>query len=289
MIIHTVSETTRLNADRQVVFTDYALYFASCNGFEASFGHIRTISDSLQAAIAVAEKGCQPEYPVGDIIALACKYHPNYAATAGEIVGALLAADGAPNFDFGALDRRYGPLAFAAPERYPGDAAYVACPLDLFEASVKAALYERLGNGSTQRTIEPRCGTIMQDLPGTLQGNWFTEPGEWGPLEAAGKVMVLIHGNFDPTIGVASVGAVVGTQGRIDFTPRHSGSFNREFSEVTPGATIYCYAGDIAHDDRSLPGKLLVQLVDATTLLVEYQSGDCGDSETFSNPVTFIR
>jgi hypothetical protein len=287
--IFQVTETTRFNVDREVTLRDYALYFAPCSQIEASYGHIRTISDSLQTAITAAEKECQPEYPVGDIMALACAYFPNYIATAGEVLGTLVAEDGAPNFDFGALDWRYGPLPFASPGRYQGNAAYVACPLDLFEASLKATLYERLGNGSTQRTVEPRCGTIMLDMPGTLQGYWFTESGDAGELGRSGKSLALIYDNVDPTIGVASLGNAVGMQGRIDFTARHSGPFNREFNEVTPGPAIYCYASDIANDDRALHGKLLVQLVDATTLRVEYRPGECGESETFSTPLTYIR
>lgn len=290
VIIYRVSETTRFaNSDHHVLFRDYALYLASCSQFNTSYGHIRTISDALVAKIATAQKDCQPEYNVGDFSALACSYYPKYQAKAGEQIGSLATGEKDPNFDISGIDYRHGPLQFANQDRYKGDQPYIACGLDFFTATLKATFYDRLGGGQAKRTVEPRCGTIAQDLSGTLQGNWFTEAGEWGNLEAAGKAIAFVHQNLDGVIAVVSLGREFGTVGKIDFMPKHDGTINRDFSEVKADGAIYCYQGNIPKDDQSLRGKVITQLTSTTTLKIEYQSGHCASAETFTSPKAYIR
>ena len=79
--------------------------------------------------------------------------------------------------DFGSYDVRTQPLNYANPQRPlngPSDQWFhITCPLDYFPPDKVTALYNLLGN-TTKRTIEPRCGAMMQDIKGTPQGNWFT-------------------------------------------------------------------------------------------------------------------
>jgi hypothetical protein len=72
-------------------------------------------------------------------------------------------------------------------------------------------------------------------------------------------------------------------QGKWDLAPVHSGTVNREFSEITPGDSVYCYQAS------GMPGRILIQLTTTTTLSIEHQSGTCTGKVAFINSVAYQR
>ena len=123
----------------------------------------------------------------------------------------------------------------------------------------------------------------MQDIFGTLQGNWFHEdiprgqPGEWY------QHLSFLHLNTDPAKAIITIGGVLANPARWIFTPANEGDINRQFSEVAPGTTIQCYQAD------NQTGIILVQLTDETTLTIEQQPGSCSNPRQFFKPSTYRR
>jgi len=84
------------------------------------------------------------------------------------------------------------------------------------------------------------------------------------------------------------------------FTPAHSGTTDREFSEITADGKIYCYQGsqegfsgsNVDKNGNPIENrtpKYLLQLIDDTHIKVESQIGACSANEKFSNPVIYER
>ena len=63
----------------------------------------------------------------------------------------------------------------------------------------------------------------MQDKAGTLQGNWFLK----GVGGSGDNVVFFGYDNFDPSLGIVSVGGVFAEPGKMEFTPGGSGLRNR--------------------------------------------------------------
>ena len=103
------------------------------------------------------------------------------------------------------------PLAFANPDRYFSDLDLrlnVVCPFDGFTPEAKAEQMSRIGGYDGQpRTVEPLCGEVMQDVPGTAQGNWFAG-GFAGPVDCPNELS-LVHDYIDPTKSAISVGRTI--------------------------------------------------------------------------------
>jgi hypothetical protein len=134
----------------------------------------------------------------------------------------------------------------------------------------------------------------MYDVAGTAAGAWFKnslKPGNITDQEA----LALIHDNLKPNLAKMSMAGVVS----YTFTSTHSGTINREFSEVNVDGKIYCYQSDDNFDGSYLNKdgktitkkgtKYLLQLVDDIHLKVEVQSGICDANESFRNPEIFER
>jgi hypothetical protein len=117
-----------------------------------------------------------------------------------------------------------------------------------------------------RRTVEPRCGTVMQDVAGTAQGNWFayaTTGMSNEPPPQEDRVVSLVHDAMYPTRPVMSVGNVsnVGA-GRYYFTPQASGRVNRDFTALTLGAGVYCY--EMLTDQNGTPQSAGIVLMEVT-------------------------
>ena len=95
--------------------------------------------------------------------------------------------------------------------------------------------------------------------------------------------MVAINRLDDPTIGAISIGGTIAQRGEWHFNPAHTGTVNREFSEISPGASIYCYQAS------GLPGRILIQLVTAGTIRIEHQSSPCSAKTAFISPFAYQR
>jgi hypothetical protein len=149
--------------------------------------------------------------------------------------------------DFGALtDTRFQISGFANPSRHNLNRGF--CPLNYFAPGVLPPSYSSPGyiSGTTPipRTAAPLCGTIMQDIPGTAQGDWYF-PAADPMLDSA--QMALVHDAVFTSSEVFSVG-VNNTvpaifQGKSFFQPKMVADGTRieyDFGLVNDNK-IYCY------------------------------------------------
>lgn len=285
----TVTSITRSTAKKsgQIFTDDYSLSFNPCKEVAGWFGHITSLAPKL-AEMVESGASCDTRHPRPEDEYTYCQKRVNVKLSAGEVIGET-GAGNTRGLDWQLNDKRSKSLEYANPKRYRDESFHFVCPLDYFSADLKSVLYDKLGSEQTKRTIEPRCGEVEQDEAGTLQGNWFADkripaddPESWG------KTLSLTHDNIDPAIGVVVIGGVIADPGTIGFLPSKSGTVNREFSEVIPGETVYCYRST-SNISRMSSGKVLLELVDAETLKAEHKSGSCGSGESFSNPTTYYR
>ncbi len=179
---------------------------------------------------------------------------------------------------------------------------------DLYSGDLKNTLYSKFGTYAfvkyedkkleekketyfLPRTIEPICGSPHQNVYGTAQGDWFSsDTGGNDNPEFSGDGLSLIHDNIDPRIGKMVIGGNFAEVGIITFNPRHIGSINREFSEVEPSNTVYCYQQEEGIDfNRYFDGIVVLQLIDEHNLKIERQSGDCKEAMSFVSPFNYER
>ncbi len=268
---------------------DYAIDFSPCRDIYTNFGHVTKLSPALESAIAGKNGNCQTQRPRPGDEYTYCRYEISITLKAGDAIGE--AGGGTPTgLDWQVLDYRAKPLAYANPKRYRESSLYFACPLDLYTPAIKATLYSKLGYSNQKRTVEPLCGLVNQDILGTAQGNWFTG----GPNVAAdspetwSQGLALVHDNIDASVGVVSIGGVIGNPGRIMFTPASNGTVNREFSEVRADGIIYCYEGR-SGPPGSQTRKVLIQMTNDTNMNVESQSGTCTGTLSFTSSTLYQR
>ncbi len=262
--------------DGQVRTDDYHLFFSPCRGVSISFDHIHTLAPKLAAAVAHGAS-CSDTHPRPTDTYRYCNKDADILLMPGEELGTA-GGGAAAGFDFGAADSRQPALIYANQKRY-GKADHTVCPINLFTEPLKSALMTRF-----KRTAEPRCGEVAQDKAGTLQGNWYSFMGGSGGVGSWAKSLALVHDNLDPSIGIVSIGGLKGLVLRLPFTPHSVGSLNREFSSVTADSTVYCYQVDNPGGRTAGGGALppqnnhsvLIQLVSATELRIQAQSGVCG-------------
>jgi hypothetical protein len=146
--------------------------------------------------------------------------------------------------DFGPIvDTRMQIQGFIDPGRHNLNRGF--CVLNYFVPSLQTTYTAMLGamNGSTvvPRTIPPLCGTIMQDIPGTVQGDWYF-PG--APNIPEDPHLALVHHNVVPSTGTFSCGtSIPAFTGSHDFNPKTSADgtrINYDFGLVRDNQ-IYCY------------------------------------------------
>ena len=260
---------------------DHSISFALCKDVYGYFNHVKFLSDEV--ATLLAHQEC---FAFADGNTGTCEKPLFESVAAGTLLGQVGRLQG--NFDFGALDMRVT-HAFANADRYRfARTPHIVCPYDYYEGDLKEQLYALL-----PRTQEPRCGVVVLDAPGTLQGAWY-QPGSDAVI-GWDQQLAFVTDNYDPTIAVIAAGGTFTEPGRVEFTSTTSGSTNRAFRDVTADGTLYCYERDgsgrherVQNSDL-LSGKILVQLVSATELQIERQSGGCGAADAFFSPTTYFR
>jgi hypothetical protein len=292
VVILQIDSTARLKGEEER-FVDYSLSFSPCRDRLLKFGHLTTISDDLLDAPYQSPDASCNEYGVGDVTYRHCSTGVRIEVDAGTVVGTAGGiADGSAALDLWAFDLAADSFAWANPQRYPSDEGmmlHVVCPLDLFTADARNAQAVRLGGHSGEpRTLKPRCGEVNQDQLGTAQGNWFTgtETTMLGPWD---HHLALVHDNVDPSIGAFSIGGILSDAAVWHFTPAADGNINRDFPDVEAGGGIYCFEGLRSGHGLTLNGRILIQLVDETELLIEHQPGTCRDPLVFTTPVAYQR
>lgn len=299
---------------------DYSVEIALCRGLSVSLNHFSEISPEIEAAWAASEKQCDAgQYHFGTDMSTyysPCQSYFQKGLKAGDLMGYIGTFEGgtvtlSTAIDFGAYNFNSEPLAFANPSRYSDYNLHAMCGLDLFTEELRTEYYGKLAyiehnisSGQPEvilRVGEPLCGETMQDISGTLQGNWFAgNPGIGS--NSTEYMMALVHNITNYSIPEISLEGQTELGGNIsfNFTAMHIGAINREFSEVTPGEQIYCYQDVIVGGsgtqldkkgnpvDESAP-KYLIRLVDETHLQIEKKAGVCGVNEEFASPFTYER
>lgn len=274
---------TSIAGHKDLVTGDFSIFFALCKDVYGYFIHVKKLSEGLKSLVRDIE--CERW---SDASEERCTRLLEEKVDAGFLLGEVGGEQG--NFDFGTYDYRVtlgfvNPSRFGPPE-YKPRSLHIVCPLDYYDDA--SEFYEKIS-----RTQEPRCGVVMQDIAGTLQGNWYHgdatnfDPDSWR------KSLAFVHENDKPEQSVISIGGVFTDSGRWLFTERESGQINRKFADVTADGKTYCYQAEIpTFPQDPLPsGRIIVQLTSGTELKIEHQNGNCGDdgSYEFTSPTTYER
>jgi hypothetical protein len=287
-------EYTEYFEDAAKYFTDYSITFAPCRNQLLKFGHISLLNPLLADAITRSKPEFCSEYGLSPTTYKHCSTAVELNVDAGTVLGT---AGGIMQksiaLDLWAFDLNTPPLAYANPDRYMTQPQnlqlHVVCPLDLFTEDLRVLQANRLGGfGGEGKDGELACGGVMQDVPGTAQGKWFTGQ-ESGVPDSWDRHLALVHSNFDPTVAAISIGGTVMESGVWYFIAEAEGTVNRDFSEVCPGGPIYCYDGAESSFGDPYPGRLFIQLVTETEMFIEHSAGTCGSDMDFVDPVTYTR
>ena len=254
---------------------EFSMFFALCKDVIGYFIHIKALSAEVKDLVREIECTVWTVNP-GNVCARRLVRH----VPAGTVLGEVGDIQG--NFDFGAYDYRTN-LEYANQHRYGNPDATgfsrprslsIVCPLDLYDDETRSELYAKIA-----RTAEPQCGVVMQDVPGTLQGNWFLPN---AAIHSGDQALAFVHDNGDPSTAVISIGGTFMTYTKWQFKPQTAGLTNRGFADVTLDENIYCYKAD-------QPGRIIVRLSSATELVIEHQQESCTGAAEFESPTTYMR
>ena len=268
--------------DGSPVVPEFYIPLTPCEGLQVGYNHVRNISDKLRAAMDAVDpkwKACKNYTFEGGFTSYQCGYNVDILVKAGEQLAT------SPKMDLGLRNYNIQPLPFANLDRYEDD-KYTLCPFDPFPDDMKEEYLKIMGDNGVFRTAEPRCGTIMLDIPGTAQGFWYGSAS--GEVDLSQKIAVLAPMNYNPEVLGIGLGFAFPTQGLLRFRLRTSGTINREFSKISPSSTIYCYYND-GTGDCGAEWKILIQMTDETHLKIEQQNGSCSGNEEFISPFNFER
>jgi hypothetical protein len=295
-------EYTLDNRSRSYAVTGYVITYTVCDGLVLILAGYVDVAPEIKALLSGEwSQGCQYGVVKHGTVQGFCGYSPNYRVKAGQLVGWVQKkANGDLPFEVWADNYNVAPRSDVNWGYYDSRTAHIICLFDLYSGQLRDAYYSKFGvvrDGTfIARTIEPRCGQVVQDIVGRIQGMWFDGPPQGVDVGFIGGVVGFLHDNIDPTKGVISVyGGIMSdsNSGVIVFVPAHSGRVNREPSEVGADGQVYCYSGSgntgSYPGSWGVPGKILVQLIDDHHIRVEYQDGDCGGSYSFVNPYTYQR
>ncbi len=248
---------------------DYTIYFASCKDVIGYYNHVKEIFPELQKMV---DNG-RCEF-TGETKTTRCNVQIFESIKAGTLVGRVGRLQG--NFDFGTFDLSKN-LTFANPSRYGIRSLHIQCPFGYYDSNNR----EKFFNLITRNDAE-QCGSVAQDVAGTLKGNWFFGNSRADMGTDWNKYLAFVNDNKDPSTQVVSIGGTFTDAGKLEFKPQSSGMVNREFSQVKPDDNIYCYEGSIS-------GRIVVQMTSDTQLKIEKQNGSCAGSFAFSNPTIYER
>ena len=282
-----------------VNFSDYTLEFQPCDEVYLYFHNVLTLTypPFVQAAQQVLQT-CHfssvkqnEEYCSGAV---------NIHVSAGQFIGT------ASSMDIGARDLRLstGKSAFIDPAKScpTGDIferCFTVCPFDYFTSSSITQIKFTSSDGLISRTEPPVCGSVYNDVPNTLQGNWFNSTISVASISPESQDLFLGPDHIQIGLQIISIGNTASTIpfGIYQFYALNSGLMNRNFSQVTADGKIYCYQTfpppppQNAHS-MNQTSILLMQLVNSTTVRIEkISSSSCGSgSWTFDSSYTdFLR
>ncbi|HEV2412761.1 MAG TPA: hypothetical protein VGS28_03075 [Candidatus Saccharimonadales bacterium] len=241
-------------------YYDYKIWFTACDKLLGGyFIHVYGLSSQLAAAFGPLDAnqitsnvmGHESWGPGIDVEDVNYTKFVNVNLNAGAEIGtAGGAANFTTNFDFGLSDsRKVGQTADPAIWK-PNDDNYV-CSLDYFSASVRKALYGKIGDfNNLSPAADQQCGQVYQDQDGTAQGVWVvkgtnkTNQSVWSLNQ---HLISFIHDNIVPhnyMVGFSSdVQQTLGFQDSSAYivTPSSSGNVDRPFNDVVANGSTYCY------------------------------------------------
>ncbi len=257
---------------------DYTFYFALCKDVIGYYNHVKTVSPKMQALI---DKYDCEDFSKQDANSCTIVLDLDLFEDA-ELMGTVGLKQG--NWDFGLIDLRVD-LPFVNPERHAERTLHIQCAYDYYPADMKKTFYDLIPRE------DGTCGRTMQDVAGTLMGNWFHEDAEEKIVIDWQMYLAFVEDNYFPDTKVVSVGGIFTNPAKYEFYSKDSGRVNREFSQVTSDGNIYCYQSEeVEKFQGSRPsGKVVVQMTDKETLKIEHQSGSCSGNEVLSNPEIYRR
>lgn len=262
----------------KVINVDYDIEYALCRELTGRFGHVSELGPQFKD---VKFDQCDSYAGGPGEEYTKCSSDTQVKVQAGEVIGTA-GGKNSSALDMWMEDSRLPDPPMAG--SFPSYDLKATCAVDYYSSELRDKLLKYFGGWNMDRkesrTVEPLCGQWAQDKAGTLQGNWHKAGGDRSDWSIA---LSLVHDFVNPGIGAVSVGGQIAEAGVWEFTPTHSGTINREFSEVTPGDKTYCYTG------KSKAGKFLVQLVDADNLKIEHRQGSCSANEALSRPTNYQR
>ncbi|MEK7471633.1 MAG: hypothetical protein AAB624_00085, partial [Patescibacteria group bacterium] len=274
----------------------YQITFYPCQEFKSYLTHLGTISDRLKAEFDKADKDCQDFVFDSSGTTTKCTAIMNLKVSSGEQAGTN---DGFGGVDWGAVDFRIS-AEYVVPSHYDGDYPHYTSPVLYLRDDLKTKMLDKLGSwdGEVERTVEPRVGSLDQDIKGTAQGNWFVGDKNFYNSQDFSPFLALLHDYIDPTQPEFSMGTSVSglTSGVYSFTVSSSGQNNRDFKDVKPDGKVYCYdtwlsGRSSGHVNLSTPtGVILLKVPDDLSLLVEHQTGSCDTVRSMTaSATTFTR
>jgi len=303
-----ITEILKADSSGKYIPSGYVVRYIVCDGLVLDFASYTSLIKSLRDELSNQKPNCKygilkPGHtggPEGQ-----CYFSVKYKVKSGEEIGWVQAVKNGQSYDlpFEIWAANYNKPArsdvnwnFYNDDRY----AHSMCTFDLYAGDLKKQFYSKFGGMVVrgddkqknyvfvQRTIQPVCGQVNQDVVGTIQGMWYGGDSSEKDLEFQGKGLAFLHNNIDPTQGEISIGGNVTKQaGVIMFQPTHSGKINREPSEVKSDGKIYCYNSD--QGGTGVGGKVLVQLIDAHHVRVEHLAGSCGTGDAFKRAFGYQR
>ena len=125
------------------------------------------------------------------------------------------------------------------------------------------------------------CGSYLQDVPGTAQGNWFLSGiRDKNPEDPH---LALVHSNIHPARAVFSVGTSIRDlrSGKYEVLPVEKGLLDRDFKDITPDGYTYGFRV-VRHDNIAFDGIVIVRMPDAETLWIEALSGATTDLSSWA-------
>ena len=243
---------------------DYSINFSLCKDVIGYYNHVKTISETIQTI--VDSKQCEAfgsSEECTTVISLD-------RISEGTLLGTVGHSQG--NFDFGLFDLSK-PLSFIKPERHVERTRYIQCPYDYYPSDMRNVFYNLFSRD------DGSCNTNMHDVRETLKGAWFhtSAPDE---IVVDWKTHLGFFADVDfSNIQNISIGGIVRDSGWFSFTPKSSGTINRNFLDTVPGTT-YCYEPETIVSSRpAFSGKIVVKFVEDQILHIDHQSGTCSGSE----------
>ncbi|MFC2038898.1 hypothetical protein ACFLUG_03915, partial [Chloroflexota bacterium] len=275
-------------------FADYMVHMEPHPDITFMFYHVSTLSEEIFGdTSSFSTWKLDNEYETGGETYRSWSKALDIEVKAGDIIGTVGGNPGQWAMDIGMYDARRESGTAANPERWARSRyKHAVCPLDFYE---EGPVLDKLLSLLTRDEMEgdgTPCGAVLQDIPGTAQGNWFLSGVKATYPED--RHLAMVRSNTHPGRAVFSVGkSVPGLESHnYQFLPRDSGTLNRDFKDVVPGGQIYSFQTDPFERARTYDGIIIVTMPDADTLWIEAIRGagaDSGDLNFSDNKAVFVR